>query len=102
MLTVLRSVLPAPLMPGVDRGCGRADVGAGLLGGKKFVDGARRPLLGVDGFDFAGVASVPVLLRVLVTGSAGSAAVGGPLDGLEALGRAVAILTEFASRYRTG
>lgn len=58
------------------------------------LDGARRPLLGVDGADFAGVASdiFPVLFRVLFTGKAGNAMFGGPFDGRAGRGNAVAIM----------
>lgn len=93
MLTVFRTVLaPAPTVE-TARGWGRAVVGAGVAGGKKVVvEGARRPLLGVLGAVLpTGVETLPVLLRVFPTGSAGRAALGGPLDGRDALGSAVAI-----------
>jgi hypothetical protein len=34
ILTVLRIVLPAPLKPDTERGCGKAPVGAGDAGGR--------------------------------------------------------------------
>jgi len=82
MLTVLRMVLPAPLMPETERGCGKAPVGAGLAGGRYVEDGARNPVFGVAGVDLV----LPVLLRVFDTGNAGSADVGGASDGREGRG----------------
>lgn len=95
MLTVLRNVLTEELlMAETARGCGSADVGAGDVGGRKVVDGARRPLLelGVDGLDLeAGVGMPPVLFLVLGIGRAGSAIDGGPFDGRDGRGSVVAI-----------
>lgn len=103
MLTTFRIVF-APVAPPIletDRGCGRAVVGAGVEGGRKVAEGARSPLLGVFGVDLgAGGASPPVLFRVLPTGSAGSATVGGPLDGRAGLGNAVDILESNANPSR--
>ena len=90
MLTVFLIVLPAPLNPETDLGCGRATVGAGVVGGRNDVDGARSPILGVLGVDrLPGTTNPPVLFRVLPTGNAGSATVGGPFEGREGLGSAV-------------
>ena len=104
MLTTFRIVLPPVGPPPIletERGCGRAVVGAGVEGGKNVVDGALSPLLGVFGVDLAaGVASPPVLFRVLPTGSAGSATVGGPLDGRAGLGNAVDIFESEARPTR--
>lgn len=96
MLTVLRTVFPADDAAALDtaRGCGSAEVGAGVEGGRNVVDGARSPLpLGVlapePGADLLfGVGIPPVLFLVFATGSAGSATVGGPLDGREGRGNA--------------
>lgn len=80
MLIVFRSVLPAPFTAtDAERGCGNADVGAGVVGGLNVVDGVRSPLLGPN--DLAGVVGVaipPAFFRVLATGRAGSAIDGGP------------------------
>lgn len=67
-------------------------VGAGV-GGTRTADGARRPLLGVLGADLVELTEgmFPVLFRVLVTGKAGSAMFGGPLEGRDGRGRVVAI-----------
>lgn len=97
MLTVLRNVfIEELLMAETARGCGSADVGAGVVGGRNAEEeeGARRPLfgLGVDGLDFdAGVGRFPVLFLVFGTGRAGRAMVGGPFEGLAGLGSVVAI-----------
>ena len=74
-------------------------MGAGLVGGRKVLEGARRPLLGVPGADLVeGVEMAPVLLRVLPTGRAGRAVVGGPLEGREALGSvAISMLHSYAT-----
>lgn len=94
MLTVFRSVLLGVTAVDVDRGCGRADVGAGVGGGAKVVEGALKPLLGVLEADLLGeVLRFPVLLRVFATGRAGSAIEGGPLEGRDGRGRVVAILS---------
>lgn len=91
MLTVFRNVLPALLIPAIPdtaRGWGSAVVGGGVAGGRCVVDGARRPDLGVACANLdAGVGKPPVLLRVLPTGRAGRAMVGGPFDGRDGLGR---------------
>lgn len=57
------------------------------------LEGARNPVLGVVVSDLADVdgGCSPEDLRVLLTGSAGRAIVGGPLDGREGLGSAVVI-----------
>lgn len=93
------------------RGRGSADVGAGV-GGPKCWEVARRVDFGVVGRagieevdsvgiegtampDFAGVVGVgrfPRLFLVLATGKAGRAMLGGPFEGLEGRGRAVAIV----------
>lgn len=75
-------------------------IGAGV-GGARTLDGALRPLLGVDGADFAGAGDeiFPVLFRVLVTGKAGNAMFGGPFEGRDGLGKAVAILSRYAGRW---
>ena len=100
MLTVFRIVLPPVTMLETARGWGSAAVGAGVVGGRNVLDGARMPLLGVLGVDLlAGVVRLPVLLRVLPTGRAGRAVVGGPFDGRAVLGSAVAML-EVCKRAR--
>jgi len=87
MLTAFRMVFPAPLKPDTVRGCGRAPVGAGLAGGRYVLEGARSPVFGVAGVNLlAGVDSPPVLLRVLLTGNAGRAVVGGASEGREGRG----------------
>lgn len=74
------------------RGCGRADVGAGVAGGRNVVDGALIPLLlGVLAPDLLGVGMAPLLFRVFATGSAGRAMFGGPLDGRDGRGSVVAM-----------
>ena len=105
MLTVLRIVLPPVVIAETARGWGSAAVGAGVVGGRKVLDGARRPLLGVFGADLApgvAVATLPVLLRVLPIGRAGRAVVGGPLEGRDALGSGAAMsrLLRWPSRSR--
>lgn len=87
MLTVFLIVLPAVLIPETARGVGRAVVGAGVAGGRTVVEGARSPVLGVVGIDLLiGTDRPPVLFRVLPMGSAGSATVGGPIEGRDGLG----------------
>jgi hypothetical protein len=93
MLTVFLIVLPAALTPDADLDCGRDPIVMGDVGACRFVDGARRPLLGVGGADLKEAESPPVLFRVLLMGSAGSAIVGGALEGRAGLGSAVDILT---------
>lgn len=90
MLTVLRNVRTEELlMAEAVRGCGRAEVGAGVVGGRKPAEGALRPLFefGVDGALEAVVGMPPVLFLVFGTGRAGSAMVGGPFDGRAGRGR---------------
>lgn len=88
MLTDFRRVFPC----GVARllGVGKAVVGAGAGGGRCVDEGARRPLLGVLGAvnDLPGVARPLVLFRVLDTGRAGNADVGGAIEGRDGLGKA--------------
>lgn len=93
MLTVFLSVLPAALTPDTDLGCGPDPIGMGDVGGWRLEDGARRPLLGVAGVDLKEADRPPVLFLVLLTGSAGSAIDGGPLEGRAGLGSAVDIST---------
>jgi hypothetical protein len=93
MLTDFLRVFPGATAKDADRGCGRAEVGAGLAGGAKDDEGALRPLLGVLETDlFMGVAMPPVLLRVFGMGSAGRAMEGGPLEGRDGRGRVVAMV----------
>jgi hypothetical protein len=87
ILTVLRIVLPAEFTPDTARGCGRAPVGAGDVGARYVDDGARNPVFGVPDL-LPGVDRAPILLRVLLTGRAGSAVVGGPIEGRDGRGRA--------------
>jgi hypothetical protein len=54
------------------------------------VDGARSPVFGVAGVDLL----PPVLLRVFETGNAGSAAVGGAIEGREGRGIEFDIVTD--------
>jgi len=57
------------------------------MGGGKAADGALNPVFGVLGVDLlAGVGRPPVLFRVLATGRAGSAPVGGAFDGRDGRG----------------
>src|SRR4051812_16026875 len=96
MLTVFLIVLPTEFIPESARGVGRAPVGAGVAGGRRVEEGARRLVFGfgVDGVDLqVGTASPPVLFRVLPTGSAGRAMVGGPTEGRDGLGSAVDMAT---------
>jgi len=97
MLTTFLIVLPGVLRPGIPDtalGCGRAPVGAGSAGGGNAADGARRLVFGVLGVDLLpGAGSPPVLFRVLLTGRAGRAAVGGPSDGREGLGSEADMIT---------
>lgn len=93
---------PAGFTVGVGRGCGSADVGAGDAGAVLCVlDGARSPLFGVLDADLDGVvpARLPVLLRVLATGSAGRATFGGPLDGRDGRGSVVVMMVAVTGRY---
>jgi hypothetical protein len=86
--------VPSPETPETALGVGRAPVGAGSDGGGNAADGARIPVLGVLGVDLlATVGSPPVLFRVLPTGSAGRAAVGGPLEGREGRGSEADMMT---------
>lgn len=78
-----------------DFGSGLLPTGDGLVGFESWdEEGARRPLFGKFGVDAKSetVGMFPVLFRVLVVGRAGNAAVGGPYDGLEGLGKEAAIL----------
>ncbi len=77
-------------------------VGAGVAGGRKVVEGARKPLLGVLKVALAatGEVALPVLLRVFPTGKAGRAELGGPSEGREAFGRAVAMVDNDRGRPR--
>lgn len=97
MLIVFLIVLPAAFTPGVgfDFGSGLLPARDGLVGFESWDDeGARRPLFGKFGVVAKSetVGIFPVLFRVLVVGSAGNAAVGGPYEGLEGLGKEAAIL----------
>jgi hypothetical protein len=89
---VFLKVLPAALTPGVDLTFGKDKPG---LPGTLTDEGARSPLRGIAGGDSPNFESeegrVPVLFRVLPTGKAGSAAVGGPKDGLDGRGNDAAI-----------
>lgn len=91
MLIVFRNALPAPLTtPDIARDCVNADMGAGEDGGGPGeAEGARSPLdlAGVDG------GCSPEDLRVLATGSAGRAILGGPLEAREGCG-SVAVIME--------
>jgi hypothetical protein len=101
MLTVFRIVLPAVLNPEDNRGLGSPPVGAGEVGGSRLDEGARRPLLGVFGVDLLeGAPKLPVLFLVLGTGRAGSAIVGGALEGRGGLGSAVDISINLLGWYR--
>lgn len=86
MLMVFRIVFPALFTPGVDFDFGSAEppLPPGVVGVARCDDeGARRPLFGTFGVNDPGFESemegmFPVLLRVLDTGNAGNAVVGGP------------------------
>lgn len=98
ILTVFRSVLPAaltaPMAFTLARLLERGNVVVGTgVGGVKILEGARRPLLGVDGADFTGACDgiFSVLFRVLCTGKAGNAILGGPFEDRDGRGKAVAI-----------
>lgn len=96
MLTLLRRVFPGPLTPEPVLGCGSAADGAGPGGARLIVDGVRRPDRGVPGADLieaVGEGIFPVLLRVLLTGRAGSAILGGPTEGRDGRGNVVVIVT---------
>ena len=95
MLTLLRRVFPAPLTPGPSFGCGSAADGAGLGGARLIVEGVRSPDLGVPGTDLldaVGEGIFPVLFRVLLTGKAGRAMLGGPSEGRDGRGSVVVIV----------
>lgn len=97
MLTDFRSVFPGiPLTAAeTERGCNNAEPGVPAVGGGSSVEeGVRSPVLGVEVRDRAGVdgGCRPDALRVLATGSAGRAIVGGPFEGLEGFWSAVVIL----------
>lgn len=67
------------------------------MGGTRLiVEGVLRPDRGVPGADLieGGLGIFPVLLRVLLTGRAGRAILGGPRDGLDGRGRVVVIVME--------
>lgn len=83
MLTDFRNVLPDPFAT--------ADIGE--LGGNSVLDGVRSPVLGAVVSDLAGVdgGCSPDVFRVLETGNAGRAMVGGPLEGLLGFGSVIAI-----------
>ena len=105
METAFFSDFPAGFTAGEGRGCGRAEVGAGDGGAVLCtLDGARSPLFGVLDADFEGVAAerLLVLLRVLATGSAGSATFGGPLEGREGRGSVVVMMAVVTGRYAEG
>jgi len=100
MLEILTTFLidlpgvPMPETPDTVLGAGRAPVGAGRAGGGNAADGARSPVFGVLGVDrLVRVGTPPVLFRVLPTGRAGRALVGGPFDGREGRGRAADIMS---------
>jgi hypothetical protein len=95
MLTVFRRALVPCTEADADRGSGNAVVGAGAAGGGSWVvEGVRSPLLGVAISDLPGVEGgwIPDDFRVLVTGSAGRATLGGALRFRCGLGSAVVIL----------
>lgn len=85
MLTLFRSVFPVPLTASF--GCGSADVEFDAAGVRLMVV-ARIPDLGVPGVE----GMPPVLFRVLFTGKAGRAMLGGPSDGLAGRGNVVVIV----------
>jgi hypothetical protein len=98
MLIVFLIVLPAAFTPGVGFDFRRLllPVGLGVVGfGSCDDDGTRKPLFGRLGVDSTSdtVDTLPRLFRVLVVGSAGSADVGGPYEGLDGLGREAAMVT---------
>lgn len=104
MLTAFFRDFPAGFTPGGRRGCGRADVGAGVDGAVVCtLDGVRSPVLGVLAADFEGVVAaarrLPVLFRVLGTGRAGRATFGGPLDGRDGRGSVVVMMAVVTGRY---
>lgn len=97
MLTDFRRVFPGiPLMAAeTARGCNNADPGlAATDGGNNVEEGVRSPVFDGVVSDLAGVdgGCRPDALRVLATGSAGRAMVGGPLEGLEGFWSVVVIL----------
>lgn len=90
MLMLFRRVFPALLTASL--GDGSALIGAGFGGAKPMLDGVRRPDLGVPGADLlelGGLGILPVLLRVLLTGRAGRAMLGGPSEGRDGRGNVV-------------
>lgn len=95
ILTLFLNVFPVPLTATASFGCGSAVRGAGPAGGKFIAEGALRPDLGVPGADLAiGVAGMfPVLFRVLLTGNAGKAMLGGPREGREGRGSVVVMMS---------
>lgn len=95
ILTLFLSVFPPPLTARPSFDCGSAVRGAEPAGGKFIAEGVLRPDLGVPGADLAiGVAGMfPVLFRVLLTGNAGSAMLGGPREGREGRGSVVVMMS---------
>lgn len=95
MLTLFRSCFPVLLIPPPSFDCGCEDVGAGLIERTLFVEGALRPLLGVLGICLVGfgLGRAPVLFRVLLTGNAGRAMLGGPLEARAGRGKAAAMVS---------
>jgi hypothetical protein len=92
MLTLFRIVFPPLVVPNPSLVCGRAVVGAGPGGARLIAEGVLKPDRGVPGADFGVFGIFPVLLRVLLTGKAGKAMLGGPRDGRDGRGNAVVIV----------
>lgn len=97
MLTDFRSVFPGVPLRAAEtaRGCNKADPGLPVTDkGCRVEEGVRSPVLDVVVNDLAGVDGGwrPDAFRLLATGSAGRAIVGGPLDGLEGFWSVVVIL----------
>lgn len=94
MLTLFRMVFPAPFVGTPSFGCGSAAFGAGEGGTRLIVEGVLRPDRGVPGADLIeGAFGIPpVLLRVLLTGKAGRAILGGPRDGRDGRGKVVVMV----------
>lgn len=76
-------------------------MGPGDGGAGKVVEGALRPLRGVLGADLLeGDGIAPLLLRVLETGSAGSAMEGGPFEGRDGRGSVVVMVIARPTGWR--
>lgn len=98
MLTLFLKVLPTPFTASASFGCGRVEPGIEPAGLRLIDEGVLNPDLGVPGADLVPnvLGTLPVLLRVLLTGKAGNAMFGGPRDGRDGRGSVVVIVSELS------